>query len=116
MPENDDNKTNELLINWSKWLISINLFAAMGCIMALKTAGDAVTKTGIFFFAAIFCFCISLLFSTLFVFLLSGQALKNQPRNSFKIIWLAKLQWLLFSLGVLFVLVWISVLSKVVNL
>jgi hypothetical protein len=32
-------KANELLTNRSKWLIATNMFAAAGCIMALKTAG-----------------------------------------------------------------------------
>jgi Na+/H+-dicarboxylate symporter len=42
-------KTNELLANWSKWLITINVFAATGCIVGLKTAGEATQKVAYIF-------------------------------------------------------------------
>jgi hypothetical protein len=106
-------KVSELLTNWSKWLITINMFAATGCIVGLKTAGEATEKTGMFFFAAIFSFGLSIVCSTLFVFLLAKQGLDNDDKDTSKFIWLAKLQWILFTLGLVFVLIWIGFLSKI---
>ncbi len=106
-------KANELLTNWSKWLITINMFAAGGCIVGLKTAGEATEKVGIFFFLAILSFGLSIVSSTLFVFLLARQELSGSDKNSSGFIWLAKLQWILFTLGLVFVLIWIGFLSRV---
>jgi hypothetical protein len=106
-------KTSELLTNWSKWLITINVFAATGCVVGLKTAGDATVKTGKFFFAAIGSFALSIVCATLFVYLLAQQNLYNSNNTFTKFIWLAKLQWVLFTLGLFFILVWIGSLSKV---
>lgn len=110
---NKKEKANELLTNWSKWLITINMFAATGCIVGLKTAGESTDKVGVFFFAAILLFGLSIVCSTLFVFLLAKQGLGNGDMNTSRFIWLAKLQWILFTLGFIFVLVWIGFLSKV---
>ncbi len=105
-------KAVELLINWSKWLISINFLAATGCIIGLKTAAaPAVDKTGIFFFLAILAFSVSVICSTRFVFLMAQIGLQKSDTTA-KHIWLAKLQWILFTLGLLFVLVWIGFMSK----
>jgi hypothetical protein len=106
-------KANELLTNWSKWLISINMFAATGCIVGLKTAGDATEKVGVFFFAAILSFGLSVVSATLFVFLLAKQNMSSTEKDTTVFIWLAKLQWILFTLGLVFVLMWIGFLSKV---
>jgi hypothetical protein len=111
--KNNADKAGELLTNWSKWLITINMFAATGCIVGLKTAGETIEKTGKFFFAAIGSFGLSVVCATLFVFLLALQSLHNSKNTMAKFIWLAKLQWLLFTLGLVFVLVWIGLLSKV---
>lgn len=104
---------NELLINWSKWLISINVFAATGCIVGLKTAGQATEKVGLYFFVAIVSFSLSIVCATLFVFLLAGQTVSNVEKDTPSFIWLAKIQWILFTLGLTFVLIWIGFLSKV---
>lgn len=107
-------KAVELLINWSKWLISINFLAATGCIVALKTAvGPVVDKTGVFFFLAILSFSLSVMCATRFVFLLSQLGLQESA-NSQKHMWLAKLQWTLFTLGIVFVLIWIGFMSKLI--
>jgi hypothetical protein len=111
--KNNTNKTNELLTNWSKWLISINMFAATGCIVGLKTAGEATAKTGKYFFAAVGSFGLSIVCATIFVFLLAQQNLLTKTSTITKFIWLAKLQLVLFILGLFFVLVWIGFLSKV---
>jgi hypothetical protein len=111
--KNNTDKVGELLTNWSKWLITINMFAATGCVVGLKTAGDAAEKTGKFFFAAIGLFGFSIICATLFVFLLAQQNLYNNNNTVTKFIWLAKLQWLLFIAGLVFVLLWIGFLSKV---
>jgi hypothetical protein len=104
----------EQLVNWSKWLITINLFSATGCIIGLKTAGEATDKVGIFFFAAILCFGLSIVCATLFVFLAAILPFETANNGKPKFIWLAKLQWISFTSGLLFVLAWIAVLSKVV--
>jgi hypothetical protein len=106
-------KANELLINWSKWLITINMFAATGCIVGLKTAGEAIQNVGVYFFAAILSFGLSIMCATLFVFLIARQALGAIEKDTLSFIWLAKLQWVLFTLGLIFVLVWIGFLSKI---
>ncbi len=90
------------------------MFAATGCIVGLKTAGEATEKTGVFFFAAICSFTISIVCATLFVFILVRQGLCNNEKGATQYIWLATLQWILFTLGLGFVLVWIGFLSKVV--
>jgi hypothetical protein len=110
---NKKEKANELLTNWSKWLITINMFAATGCIVGLKTAGEAAEKVGIYFFGAVLSFGMSIVCSTLFVFLIAKQGLKNDDDKTPEFIWLAKLQWILFTAGLLFVLVWIGFLSRV---
>ena len=104
-------KAIELLINWSKWLISINFVAATGCIVALKNAGAAVDKVGVFFFLAILSFSLSVLCATRFVFLMAQLGLKETSTPK-KYLWLAKLQWVLFALGLIAVLVWIAFMSK----
>lgn len=110
---NNKEKANELLANWSKWLITINLFSAFGCVVALKTADYIPAKVGLFFFGAILSFTLSIVCSTLFVFLIAKQGLKNDDDKTAGFMWLAKLQWILFTIGLFFVLVWIAVLSKV---
>ena len=107
-------KASELLVSWSKWLISINFLSATGCIVALKSAGDSVQKVGPFFFAAVLCFSVSVLCSTLFVLLMAKQKLRDSERPSPSYIWLAQLQWGLFSAGLIFVLGWIAILSKLI--
>lgn len=106
-------KANELLTNWSKWLITINMFAATGCIVGLKTAGESVQKVGIYFFIAIVSFGLSVVCATLFVFLMARQTLGVIEKDTLSFIWLAKLQWLLFTLGLFFVLIWIGFLAKI---
>jgi hypothetical protein len=111
--ENDQAHQSELLINWSKWLISINLFSATGCVIGLKTAPQLGGITGTLFFFAILCFVLSLLCSSLFVFLLSAR--EGHVTVTRKYTWLAHIQLGLFALGSLFVLSWIAVLSRVVT-
>lgn len=108
------NKTkNELLINWSKWLISINGLAATGCIVGLKTAGQATEKVGLYFFVAIFSFGLSMICATLFVFLLSAQSITSAEKATSPFNFLAWIQLTLFIIGLIFVLIWIGFLSKV---
>jgi hypothetical protein len=105
-------KGNELLINWSKWLITINVFADTGCIIGLKTSGEAIVETGILFFCAISSFTVSIIIATLFVFLLAKKSLYIEDANAIELMWMAKLQWVLFILGLIFLLLWIGFLSK----
>jgi hypothetical protein len=114
-PENNPQaKANELLTNWSKWLITINMFTATGCVLGLKTAGEGTEKVGIYFLGAILSFTLSIVSSTLFIFLIAMQGLKHgNDDKTANFIWLAKLQWVLFTLGLFFVLVWIGFLSRV---
>lgn len=107
-----EDNSNEPLINWSKWLITINTFAATGCIVGLKTAGESTGKVGVFFFIAILCFCASIVCATLFVFLIAKKAFQKNQSALAKDIWLAKLQLVFFTMGLAFVIVWIGFLSK----
>jgi hypothetical protein len=111
--ENNNSRAGELLTNWSKWLISINVFAATGCIVGLKTAGEAVVKTGVYFFMAILFFGLSVVCATLFVFLMAKKAFDKNETSPPKYMWLANLQWFFFMLGLMFVLIWIGFLSKI---
>ena len=111
--EKDNNGSTESLTEWSKWLITINLFSATGCILGLKTAGEAKETTGVLFFLAILSFLLSTICSTLFVFLLSRPVTPEDDRTGYT--WLATVQWILFALGLLFVIAWIAVLSEVMN-
>jgi hypothetical protein len=106
-------KAKELLTNWSKWLITINMFAATGCIVGLKTAGETIPKVGIYFFAAVVSFGLSIVCATLFVFLMARLTLSTRERNTLSFIWLVAVQWVLFALGLGFAGTWIGVLSKV---
>jgi hypothetical protein len=111
IPKNE--KAGELLSNWSKWLISINFFATLGCVVALKSADNAASNVGVFFFSAILSFSLSIVCSTLFVLLIAVQVLRNNPAETKLFLWLAYLQWFLFIAGAIFVLLWIGVLSGV---
>lgn len=113
--ETDDKLGHEsiaALTDWSKWLITINFLSATGCIVALKSADDVKPRIGAFFFAAIVCFCLSVICSTLFVFLLARARLK-QGANPRRYTWLTMMQWIFFTTGLAFVLTWIGFLSKV---
>ena len=107
MENNEWEKKSHLLIDWSKWLIGINLFAATGCVIGLKTAVQPGGITGVLFFLAVACFMASACCAALLVFLLSAS-LHRQKWN-----WLALIQLSLFVMGVLFVLAWVAVLSQV---
>jgi hypothetical protein len=109
-------KAGELLTNWSKWLISINFFATLGCVVALKSADKAASTVGIFFFSAILSFSLSIVCSTLLVLLIAMQGLRSNPAETKLLLWLAYLQWLLFIAGTVFVLLWIAVLSGVLTI
>jgi hypothetical protein len=106
---------NELLVNWSKWLISINFFAATGCVVALKTADKVTGSSGTFFFCAIISFCLSVVCSTFFVLLIAVKEVKHNAVETKQFLWLAYLQWFLFIAGTVFVLLWIAVLSGVLK-
>ena len=107
------NQSIQSLIDWSKWLMAINFLSGAGCIVVLKTACESTGKVGIFFFFAILSFSLSIICCTLFVFLHASQDLKKPGPDNDQFTWLAMLQWILFALGLMFVLVWVGFLSKV---
>jgi len=103
----------DLLINWSKWLITLSFTSGIGCVLAMKTSEAAALKrTGPVFFVAILLFCLSMLCSSLFVFMLSKAGKIESDLQSIKGLWLAKLQLLLFAGAILFVLIWLAILAK----
>lgn len=115
MEENNFQRTADLLINWSKWLITLSFTSGVGCILAMKTSeAPALQRTGAVFFTAILFFCLSILCSSLFVFLLSKEKNVVGKQENIKGLWLAKLQLVLFAIAILFVLIWIAIFSKVV--
>jgi len=103
---------NQLLIDWSKWLISINFLSGTGCVIALKTAPAVSPMVGAFFFGALLSFALSVLVSTLFVFLLAkrGDAEQTAP---LPFLGMAVIQWCLFAIGLICVLMWIGRLAKI---
>jgi hypothetical protein len=98
---------DQLLTDWSKWLISINFLSAVGCVVALKT-GKPVPAIGMFFFIAILCFALSMLTSSLFTLLLArnedAETIVKHPH----FVWMAVVQWIFFATGLFFVLLWIA--------
>jgi hypothetical protein len=101
---------DQMLTDWSKWLISINFISGVGCVIALKTA-KPVPLIGGFFFAAIVCFALSMITSTLFTLLLAKDSEKEKLPS---FVWMAIVQWVLFALGLVFVLLWIARLAAVI--
>jgi hypothetical protein len=76
--EDRNNNSKETLLKaisslseWSKWMISLNFAAATGCVLVLR-GGAAEPVRPMLLFAIIF-FSLSVLCSSLFVFLLSIQ-------------------------------------------
>ena len=112
--ETEKNKQQSMqsLTDWSKWLITINFLSATGCIIALETSNPS-GKVGVFFFAAILSFSLSVICSTLFILMLAIQDLPRSGFDSRQFTWLAMLQWVLFTIGLLCVLIWIGFLTKV---
>ena len=110
--EKDNNGSTESLTEWSKWLITINFLSATGCIIALKSS-NATGKVAVFFFVAILSFTLSVICSTLFILILAIKDLPKQRVDYRQYTWLAMLQWILFTLGLLCVLIWIGFLTKV---
>ncbi|MEO5999099.1 MAG: hypothetical protein ABIN89_20155 [Chitinophagaceae bacterium] len=110
--EKNKHQSMQSLTDWSKWLISINFLSATGCIIALETSSPP-SNVGIFFFAAILLFSLSVICSTLFTLMLAIQDLPKSELDSRQFTWLAMLQWILFTLGLLCVLIWIGFLTKV---
>jgi len=114
MPDPNDNNSfpaRHPLTEWSKWLININVFATTGCIVGLKTAGAAREKTGIFFFFANVAFRLSVTCANLFLQLTARGPLPAEW-TTLKLYWMPVLQWVLFVAGIVFVLTWITYLSK----
>jgi hypothetical protein len=44
---------------------------------------------------------------------MARQSINAVEKDAASVFWLAKLQWILFTLGLFFVMIWIAVLSKV---
>ena len=109
----DRETRSQLLINWSKWLITINFSAATGCVLVLKISNEAtVQKVGPYLFMAVFFFLLSVLVSTLFVLLMALRKEHNDIDGVSTFNWLAWLQWILFIGGFILLLCWLAFLSK----
>ena len=116
--EDRDNNSKEILLkailslsDWSKWLISVNFAAATGCVLVLK--GETAERVRPMLLFAIIFFSLSVLCSTLFVFLLSIQVEKIAETKEIKYKQLGKIQLMLFGTGLLCFLAWVTVLSGV---
>jgi len=104
-------RTIQSLSDWSKWLISVNFAAATGCVLVLRE-GAAEPVRPMLLFAIIF-FSLSVLCSTLFVFLLSSQVEKIAEIKEIKYKQLGAIQLILFGGGLICLLAWVTILSRV---
>jgi hypothetical protein len=104
-------RTIQSLSDWSKWLISVNFAAATGCVFVLRE-GAAEPVRPMLLFAIIF-FSLSVLCSTLFVFLLSSQVEKIAEIKEIKYKQLGAIQLILFGAGLICLLAWVTILSRV---
>ena len=117
MENRDDNSRENLLkaigslSDWSKWLIGVNFGAATGCVLVLR--GGAAEAVRPMLLVAIVCFALSVLCSSLFVFLLSVQVEKISETNEVKYKPIGIIQLLLFGAGVISLLAWVVKLSGV---
>jgi tellurite resistance protein TehA-like permease len=116
--ENRDNNSGENLLkaiaslsDWSKWLIGVNFGAATGCVLVLR--GGAAEAVRPMLLLAIIFFALSVLCSSLFVFLLSVQVEKIGETNEVKYKPIGIIQLLLFGAGVVSLLAWVVKLSGV---
>ena len=116
--EDRNNNSKETLLkaisslsDWSKWMISLNFAAATGCVLVLR-GGAAERVRPMLLFAIIF-FSLSVLCSSLFVFLLSTQVEKIAETKEIKYKQLGKIQLILFGAGLLCLLAWVVKLSGV---
>lgn len=114
LTEKNKLKAIDQLSNWSKWLISINFFASTGCVIILKGMDEkAIHKVGPYLFTAILLFALSVLCATIFTFCMVNESSLVSSTSKIRFLWLAKLQWALFALGLAFLLVWVGFLSKI---
>jgi hypothetical protein len=68
----------QMLVNWSKWLITLNFSAATGCVLVLKISNETtVQKVGPYLFMAVFFFILSVVVSTLFVLMMALSKEEN---------------------------------------
>jgi uncharacterized membrane protein YjjP (DUF1212 family) len=104
-------KTIQSLSDWSKWLISVNFAAATGCVLVLR--GDPAERVRPMLLFAIIFFSLSVLCSSLFVFLLSSQVEKIAETKKVKYKQLGAIQLILFSAGLICLLAWVTILSRV---
>ncbi len=116
--EDRNNNSKETLLkaisslsDWSKWMISLNFAAATGCVLVLR-GGAAEPVRPMLLFAIIF-FSLSVLCSSLFVFLLSIQVETISEADEVKYKLLGKVQLILFGAGLLCLLAWVVKLSGV---
>jgi hypothetical protein len=117
MEDRNDNSKETLLkaisslSDWSKWMISLNFAAATGCVLVLR-GGVAEPVRPMLLFAIIF-FSLSVLCSSLFVFLLSIQVETISETDEVEYKLLGKVQLILFGAGLLCLLAWVVKLSGV---
>jgi hypothetical protein len=110
-PEETRLKAIQSLSDWSKWLISVNFAAATGCVLVLR--GDPAERVRPMLLFAIILFSLSALCAALFVFLLSNQVEKIAEIKKVKYKQLGAIQLILFGAGLISLLAWVTILSRV---
>ncbi|MBC8035175.1 MAG: hypothetical protein H7Y03_13575 [Chitinophagaceae bacterium] len=110
MSENQEHPIDRL-ISWSKWMITLSFASGVGCVVIMKTAEEtARQRIGAIFFLAILFFCLAVMCSALFIFRVSASKTIT-AEMPVPHLWLTKLQLAFFAAGLLFVLVWVAMLS-----
>ncbi|HEY5704238.1 MAG TPA: hypothetical protein VIS96_01545 [Terrimicrobiaceae bacterium] len=110
-PKDNLLETIQQLSDWSKWLMSLDVVAATGCVLVLK--GDTAEAVRPMLLLAIILFSLSTLCSSLFVFLLSSQIEKIAEVREIKFKRFGIAQLVLFAAGLLCLLAWVAMLSRV---
>jgi hypothetical protein len=101
------------LKDWCKWMSTIHVFAASGCVVALKTTDNPSGKAGPLFFFAIIFFGLGILLGSMVVLLLAGKQTPKPKPVQFLLHWLPLAHWVLFGAGLVALLSWVGVLTGV---
>ncbi len=121
MDEQSQQKAIDALRDWSKWLIGLNVFSAAGCVTILEVGVSSTLKP--FLVGAILFFALSGMAAALLIVVLAGIVQKCPLRDEEgtvqsifdHYVWqkvslglLVRLQLVLFALGVLNLLIWVT--------
>lgn len=79
MAENSQGKALELVAEWSKWLVSVNVVATAGCVAVLQSGVEGMPR--VFLLLAIGTFALSLLVAALMLGLIPALSQRLPVQN-----------------------------------